>query len=86
MRPLGLGALAMGPDRGHIGTEPATFAGTAEPLLKGEAGGVLVVTEVSIWVRLVCPNGSPTARRGCPESRARGRGSRSPPDGYIVTK
>jgi len=83
MRPLALGALAMvltvaTPARA------GDVAGTAEPLLKAKPAVVLVVTEVSIWVRLVCPNGSPKRVAVAP-SQEHGTGFAITPDGYIVT-
>ena len=59
-------------------------AGTTEPLLKAKPAVVLVVTEVSIGVRLVCPNGLPKRVAVAP-SQEHGTGFVITPDGYIVT-
>ncbi len=62
---------------GHI-------AGTTGPLLKAKPAVVLVVTEVSIAVRLKCPNGSPTRIEVDP-SQEHGSGFLITSDGYVVT-
>jgi S1-C subfamily serine protease/rhodanese-related sulfurtransferase len=59
-------------------------AGTTEPLLKAKPAVVLVVTEVAIGVRLVCPGGSPKRVAVAP-SQEHGTGFLITPDGYIVT-
>jgi serine protease Do len=83
MRPLALGALAMALTVA-TSARAGDVVGTTEPLLKAKPAVVLVVTEVSIGVRLVCPNGSPKRVAVAP-SQEHGTGFLITPDGYIVT-
>ena len=83
MRPLGLGALGIflaAPVSARAG-DPT---GITELLLKAKPAVVLVVTEVSIGVRLACPNGS-AKRVALAPSQEHGTGFAITPDGYIVT-
>jgi rhodanese-related sulfurtransferase len=59
-------------------------SGTTELLLKVKPAVVLVVTEISVSVRLTCPNGS-TKRVLLDPTQEHGTGLVITPDGYIVT-
>jgi rhodanese-related sulfurtransferase len=83
MRMLGLGAFAIVLTVA-TSARAGDVAGTAEPLLKAKPAVVLVVTEVSITVRLTCPNGSPT-RIAVDPTQEHGTGFLITPDGYVVT-
>lgn len=83
MRSIALGALAIFL-AAAVSARAGDPAGTTELLLKAKPAVVLVVTEVSIGVRLVCPNGSPK-RVALAPSQEHGTGFAITPDGYIVT-
>ena len=83
IRHFGLGALAL-LLTAAASTRAGEFAGAAEPLLMAKPAVVLVVTEVSIVVRLICPNGS-RMRVAIDPTQEHGSGFLITSDGYVVT-
>ena len=83
MGPLALGVLGLFL-AAAVSARAGDPAGTTALLLKAKPAVVLVITEVSIGVRLVCPNGSPK-RVALAPSQEHGTGFAITPDGYIVT-
>ena len=82
-RPLGLGVLAVLLATA-VSARAGDSTGTTALLLKAKPAVVLILTEVSIGVRLTCPDGS-TKRVTFDPTQEHGSGFVIAPDGYIVT-